>query len=618
MEKIIQVMEKYERNGWPSLPRPDKTVPDGWTLSLITAQERIRSHQLSPDGKNLVFIKDDGRFSDIYTMSVNGGWPRRTTFERALVAYWDDEIPQWSPDGENLAFCLDGHVHISDRQGQGLPQKITDFTESASSPRWMPDSNGLIVSVTRYESDQLVLTDRTGCWPKPLTNSNNGDHWDAQPCPNGKSIAFTFRPFDDLNRLDVCLVELSSGDIRTIYGKPKTRTHQPRWSPDGQWIAFISQIAGHDDLWMAHSTGEGLQQITNLGQDIVQFCWSPDGSKLLLTINHNGAFDLALLNPFNGSLTDLHTTQGTHINPNWSANAAFITFEYESPLQPPEIYRMEVESKAINPLTFSFIPSLSANNLIMPEQVSYKSVDGLEIPAFLYRPPNPNGAAVLYPHGGPSGQYCLEWDIIAQYLVAKGYTFIAPNYRGSTGYGVEFEHANYNNWGLGDTQDCLYGAKYLSSLPWIDSQRLAIYGGSYGGYMTNCCLARDPEYLFACGIAKYGDANTISSWAICKRELRLYTEIFLGHPALNRSVYQQSCPIIQAEKVKKPILLLHGLEDDVVPPEASEEWAAELRNHNKVFEYKTYAGEPHGFLRRENILDVYSRMERFLDWYLLP
>ncbi len=225
---------------------------------------------------------------------------------------------------------------------------------------------------------------------------------------------------------------------------------------------------------------------------------------------------------------------------------------------------------------------------------------------------------MLHPHGGPSSLYAMDFDILAQYLVAKGYTFLAPNYRGSTGYGVEFEHLNYGDWGLGDTQDCLFGAKYLRTLDWIDPARLAIMGGSYGGYLAISCLARDPEYLFACGIAKYGDSNLVSSWAQCCRELRLYTEVFLGHPAKNRPVYQAGSPITDASNVQKPMLILHGLLDDVVPPEASEEWVAALKREGKTYEYKTYDDEPHGFLRRDNQLDVFERIERFLDWYLLP
>jgi dipeptidyl aminopeptidase/acylaminoacyl peptidase len=118
---------------------------------------------------------------------------------------------------------------------------------------------------------------------------------------------------------------------------------------------------------------------------------------------------------------------------------------------------------------------------------------------------------------------------------------LSPNYRGSTGYGKEYECANYENWGVGDTQDCLYGAKFLHEFQQgfkaIRPESIGIVGGSYGGYMAICALSRDPEYLFACGISKYGDSNLISSWALCEKRLRYYTEIFLGHPASNTSVY---------------------------------------------------------------------------------
>ncbi len=161
------------------------------------------------------------------------------------------------------------------------------------------------------------------------------------------------------------------------------------------------------------------------------------------------------------------------------------------------------------------------------------------------------------------------------------------------------------------------GQSILRALPGLDPDRLAIMGGSYGGYLTICSLTRDPDYLFACGISKYGDSNLISSWAQCKRELRLYTEIFLGHPARNRQDYLAGSPIQDIANVKNPMLILHGLLDDIVPPEASEEWVEALRLHGKIFEYKTYSNEPHGFLHRVNQLDAYSRIERFLDWYLL-
>jgi dipeptidyl aminopeptidase/acylaminoacyl peptidase len=345
--------------------------------------------------------------------------------------------------------------------------------------------------------------------------------------------------------------------------------------------------------------------------------WSPDGTQIACTVNRQGAFDLALLAVDSGELRFLRTGNGYHAWPQWSPDGAFLTVEYEDPQNPADMFRVAVADGRSTQLTFSQVPALAANGLVMPEIVSYKSYDGLEIPAFLYRPQKSNGAAVLYPHGGPSSLYAYGWDILAQYFVAKGYTWLAPNYRGSTGYGLEFEQANYNDWGVGDTQDCLYGARFLGEIPGIDPERLGIYGGSYGGYMTVCCLSRDPDYLFACGVDKYGDSNVISSWAQCSRDLRLYTEIFLGHPSDNRAVHVAASPIADIKNVQKPVLVIHGIDDMVVPPQAAEEWVEALRREGKTYEYKTYAGEAHGFLKKRTLLDFYERIERFFDWYLL-
>jgi len=616
MENPIKLTEKYERNGWISLKRPDLQPPPGWNLSLLTALQRIRSHMLSTQGE-IAYIMDSETLSDVFVISAQGGWGKRMTTDRPLAIYWDDEIPQWSPDGEWLAFGINGHVHILPRDS-GIPQKISDFTSAASSPRWMPDSKGLILSVERYETDQLILADREGNFLRALTNDKQGDHWDAQPSPDGKFIAYTLRRADDLNRLDIVLLEVSSGKQTILYGKPSTRAQMPRWSPNGKQIAFISQESGREELYLIQPNGEGLRQLTHSGHDVFQYAWSPDGKQILISLNRGGAFDLLLCDPHSGALTELKSSMGLHTNPNWSADGSYITFEFESPLLPPDLYRMNMADKKVAQLTFSNPAAMEKNKLVMPQAVTYKSYDKLKIPAFLYRPQKPNGAAIVYPHGGPKDQYVLGWDELAQYFTAKGYTYLAPNYRGSTGYGIEFERANYDDWGVGDTQDCLYAAKYLHHFRDIKPDRIAIAGGSYGGYMTINALSRDPEHLFACGVAKYGDSNLISSWAQCEKRLRVYTEIFLGHPAKQMEIYMKGSPIQDVKNIQKPVLILHGLLDTIVPPEASEEWVEALKRHDKVFEYKTYEDEPHGFLRRENLQDVYERMERFLDWYLMP
>jgi dipeptidyl aminopeptidase/acylaminoacyl peptidase len=617
--ETIKLTEKYERNGWPSVKRPDIKPPAGWSLSLITSLERIRSHSLSSQGQ-ISCIKDGETLSDVFILPASGGWLSRITTERPLAAYWDDEIPEWSPDGKWLAFGIRGHVHIVPATG-GLPRKITDFSPAASGPRWMPDSNGLIVTVERNDADQLLLTDRDGSWPHALTTDTIGDHWDARPSSDGKFILFNLRRFDDLNRLDIVLLEISTGKQITLYGKPSTRAVSPKWSPDGKWVSFISQETGREELYLIKPDGEGLHQLTKAGEDVFQYEWSPSGKKMLVVLNKGGSFELMLLEIESGAMSLLSggdRKPGAHSNPNWAKDESYITFEFEGPTTPPDLYRMELPSKQVTQLTFSNPPALQENKMAVPEVITYKSYDGLEIPAFLYRPEKSNGAAIVYPHGGPKDQYGFFWDELAQYFTAKGYTYLAPNYRGSTGYGRDFERANYNDWGVGDTQDCLHAAKYLRTFNEVKADRIGIAGGSYGGYMTAASLSRDPEYLFACGVAKYGDSNLVSSWAQCEKRLRLYTEIFLGHPADNLEIYWKGSPITEVKNIQKPVLILHGLLDTVVPPEASEEWVEALRRAGKTYEYKTYDDEPHGFLRRENLQDVYERMERFLDWYLLP
>ncbi len=624
MHESIPLVEKYERNGWPSLDRPDMNPPAGWSLPLLAGVQRLRNHSLSPDGEQIAFIWDRDDLSDLYTLPASGGWPRRISFDRGLVPFWNDEIPCWSPDSQWLAFTAHDHVHVAPRQG-GLPRKLTDFTSAASSPVWMPDSKGLIVTVERYEADQLLLTDRDGHWPRLLTDDStgaaSGDAWDARPSPESKGVAYVWRPFADLNRSDIRCIDLESGATHTLVGQAGEFNRSPRWSPDGSQLAFLSQRTDFYEIWLVQPDGSHLRQLSNFGQDVIEIAWSPDGIHLVCTLNAGGAVELVLIQVPSGEPSPLRpasANKGVHSHPCWSPTGKFLTFEYESSLCPPDLYRLNLDSHRVTQLTHSNPPALEALPLVTPEMVSYRSADGLEIPAFLYRPQRSNGAAIVHPHGGPSAQYIHELDIFAQYLVAKGYTFLACNYRGSTGYGRAFERLNHDAWGIGDTQDCLHAARYLRMLPGIDPGRLAITGGSYGGYMTICCLSLDPEYLFACGVTQFGDANLISTWAQCKRELRLYSEVFLGHPADHRPAYLAGSPIYQVENVRKPVLVLHGLLDDIVPPEASEEWVAALHQHNKTYEYKTYAVEPHGFLRRENKLDAWRRIERFFDWYLLP
>ncbi len=610
-----QLVEKYERNGWPAEARPDLAPPSGWSLPLLAAVTMPRHLTPSPDGQRIAFLWDRDDLSDLYVMPVSGGWPARLTFDRGPAPFWWDDAPQWSPDGAWLAYTDKGHVWVVPARG-GTPHKVSDFAGEGGSPRWVPGGERLLITTERGGRTHIVLTDREGAWPRPVS-MNTGHAHSPEASPDGRRVAYIHQPLDDLNRTDLMLADLETGEVRLLSGTPSRHNVLPRWSPDGRTLAFLSDRPGFYELFVLDMETGAERQVTHVGYDLSGLDWSPDGTRLVCTVNRGGAHDLAIVEVGSGKLCDLCTGLGMHNRPRWLPDGRTIVFEYEDPRTPHDLYRLDVETRQVVQLTFSQLPALEQVALAVPERVSYLSFDGLEIPSFLYRPAQPNGAAVVYPHGGPASQYGAEFDLLAQYFVAKGYVWLAINYRGSTGYGLDFTRANHGVWGVDDTKDCLAAADYLVAQHGVDRERIAIYGASYGSYLAVCALARDPQYRYACGIAKYGDCNILTSWAQAARGAREDLERMMGHPSRNRAGYRAGSPVWDVANIQRPLLIVHGLLDRVVHPLQSEELVEALKRAGKTFEYKTYADEGHGLLLRKNRLDFYQRMERFLDWYLL-
>jgi Tol biopolymer transport system component len=230
-------------------------------------------------------------------------------------------------------------------------QSVPDLGDDASDPVWMPDSIGLVVSIVRDEKVQIVLTDREGSWPRRLVDAP-GDVWNVRPSPDGRYLLFTHRPLDDLNRLDIWLVEVESGQIRELTNTPKRRNWGAVWSPDGGQIAFISERSGFNEVWLVEPDGSNERQVSQVGADIADLEWSPDGSQIACTVNRQGAFELAILSVDTGELRTLRQGKGFHAWPQWSPDGDFLTFEYESPLLPPDLYRVELAGGRMTQLRY--------------------------------------------------------------------------------------------------------------------------------------------------------------------------------------------------------------------------------------------------------------------------
>jgi dipeptidyl aminopeptidase/acylaminoacyl peptidase len=249
--------------------------------------------------------------------------------------------------------------------------------------------------------------------------------------------------------------------------------------------------------------------------------------------------------------------------------------------------------------------------------------DGLALPVTLWRPPAATGRrggrsvpTIIHAHGGPTWQAFRDWGPFRDLLVQEGFAYLSVDFRGSTGYGRDFRHANRDEWGHADLNDVIDAARWASSQAWSNG-RLAMYGGSYGGYLTLCALAEEPS-MWAAGVDLFGDSEIAESYRHGDRVGRIDLERMMGTPddPTKAELYRRGSPLYRAERIEAPLLLLHGRKDRRVVPLMTEKMVEALEIEGKYHEVHWYADEGHGWERRENRRDSYSRILAWLKRHL--
>jgi dipeptidyl aminopeptidase/acylaminoacyl peptidase len=290
---------------------------------------------------------------------------------------------------------------------------------------------------------------------------------------------------------------------------------------------------------------------------------------------------------------------------------------------PTNLYNYNFETKSLKQLTKSLNRQVNENDLASAEVIRFKSFDGKEIPAIYYKPLNASKdnkvPAVLSIHGGPGGQSRIGFSNYIQYLVNHGYAVLAVNNRGSSGYGKTFYNLDNKDHGGGDLKDCVWAKKWLQQQDYIDTAKIGILGGSYGGCMVLCGLAFYPEE-FKAGVDLYGVAN----WLRTLRSIPPYWESFkkalydeMGDPNTSDSVMLKAAsPLYNYQKINKPLIVFQGLNDVRVLPIESNEIVEGVRKNGVPVEYVTYANEGHGFTKKENQITTAEKTLAFLDKYL--
>ncbi|HET7846356.1 MAG TPA: prolyl oligopeptidase family serine peptidase [Acidimicrobiia bacterium] len=585
--------------GAPSEDLANRTVSPRWRLEDVWATARPHHPTVSPDGSTVAFILDHEGTTDLWLADLEGRLARLTT-DRALTAYWEDAAPVWAPDSDHIAYNGAGWAHVVSCVS-GIDRRLIE----GSAGTWL-DARTLLVVLEQDDHSWLAAVDIDDPKPRPL-GPTAGDVIDPQLVEDGRVLA-TFLPKDDLNRSDVILIA-TDGTWVTLVGHPDRRADSAR--AHGRQVACVFEEEDRFSLFVTDLDGSEPRRLAAGDVDFGAPAWLPDGAGLVVRATNRGQTDLLTVD-LDGSVSVL-AGGGSWGVPHPTSGGVVAT--HESWGSPPRLKLVDHDGG--ERWIFDGAPvAIRRARHVVPQRVTFESLDGLEIEGYLFKPDDTSRRipAVVYAHGGPTDHYGDEWDGQAQHFIENGYGWLAINFRGSTSYGLEFERGNHGECGVGDAEDCVAAGQFLRSLDWVDPDRVAIFGASYGSYLTLAALVH-PENPFVCGVAKYGDFNMLTSWEQTDRIgrdefLRLY-----GHPEANPEAYRVGSPIHGVPNLEVPILVAQGEKDPRVHPKQADELVRALETHEKTYEYVTYPTEAHGLLRREPQLHFYRRMRRFLDWH---
>jgi dipeptidyl aminopeptidase/acylaminoacyl peptidase len=583
----------------------------------------------SPDGTEIVFTTNLTGRDNLWKVSTAGGWPIQ-------LSQSDDRQygALWSPDGKWI-------LYESDRGGQeyfdlfAIPSaggEVVNLTNtpdiSETDPHFSPDGATVAISYkpkTASVPDIALLDWRTHA-VRNLTKEQAKDQlwhfvaWSA----DGKSIYAT-RTFVGFTDASVYRVDVASGERENL------TPHQEQvlylgssLSADGRTLLITSnQQRGFNNVALLDVASKKLTWVTETQWDAHAGSFAPKGGKFTFVINEDGRADAYLADRDSGQREKLAFPPGLSFfagNPTpFSPSAEQIVVSHQSAKRPSDLWIYDTRTRNRRQLTFSTIAGLSPTNLPQSQLVHYKSFDGKVISAFAWIPFNlrrdGSSPGIVLPHGGPTGQTVDYFNKEAAAFASRGYVCIAPNVRGSTGYGLAFQKANYQDLGGGDLQDEVSAARFLVDTGFVDAKKVGITGGSYGGYMTLMAAGKTPD-VWAAAVEEYGIINWITMLEHEDPLLQQYEQTLLGDPTKDRKVYEGASPIKYLASARAPLLVLQGDNDIRVPKEEAEQVVRILKGANKTVDAHYYANEGHGFSKRENQIDAIQRTIAWFDRYL--
>jgi dipeptidyl aminopeptidase/acylaminoacyl peptidase len=649
------------------------------TITDALAIKNVGGPQFSPDGKWIAYTisewdkENNRRASHIYLVSAEGGRSiKLTNGEKG------ESAPQWSPDGTRIAFTADrdkgNQIWLIHTNG-GEAEKLTSEENGVTAFRWSPDGKRIAFVTRDVPKDKAerekkkkdkfdtIVVDKellySHLWTitvetKEKKRVTEGAFTVAGPqwSPDGKWIAYTasrsgsqessYTDISEDRNTDVYVVSADGGTPRQLTTNPAADSN-PRWSPDGQWIAYTANNdpkswAAKTEIMLVAAEGGAPRNLTKDYHDSAGFglIWSPDGRTLFFT-SGVGAYNHIFSVPAEGG----RVTQITRGNRNYGPfdiygyipkiTVATPPFNPNEPAYTPkmkiayiindgrtseDIWVAELGSDQAEQVTTAN-PQLKDFALAETEVIKWKGPDNFDIEGILVKPLGYEAGKryplILQIHGGPYGKFSDSFNSRAQIFAANGYAVLMPNPRGSTGYGYKFTVANVGDWGGKDFKDIMAGVDAVIAKGLADPDKLVVMGGSYGGFMTFWTVTQTDRFKAAIGHAGISDWYSFHGQSDIPG---LMEYGFVGYPWTSTDIYRKFSPMTYVDRVKTPLLITHGEQDRRVPIAQAEEYYRALRKRGVEVVFLRYPREGHGIQEPNHQIDLVGRQLEWFDAHL--
>ena len=578
----------------------------------------------------------------------------------------------FSPDGRTLAFLLNdtgvAQVYRLDSPG-APPRQLTDLAETVRSVHWSPDGTALLFTMDEggSEREQLYVMRPNGTEQRRLTPDGAAIHLFGAWSPDGTRIAYAANSRNP-EHFDIYVMEVATGTARRVL-KRDGYFQVLNWSPSGAQLLVKERLSSYnEELYLLDlDTGElrhvsphegdalytcgyflpegraalvctdqdrdflclarmelrtgRLQRLLERRADVELCELSADGRRLVALLNREGWSELVLARLRDRMLTGVASVPlpGVATSVRMARSGEPVAVSLHGPTQNSNVWSLDPDTTARTQWTRASMGSLTPQDLVEPEAVRYQSHDGLDIPALLYRPRGTEGQGlpvVVQVHGGPEGQDRPNFLPVYQYLVQRGCAVLAPNVRGSGGYGRAYVRMDDREKRYDALRDVEYAHHWLTRTGIGDATRIAIMGASYGGFTVLWCLTHQPE-LWTAGVDIVGIANfqtffrNTGPW---RRHLRASE---YGDPEKDQELLRDLSPIHSVDQIRAPLMVVQGANDPRVPQDESDQMVARLRARNHPVEYLLFPDEGHGIVKIPNRIRAYTAIGDFLERYLL-